>query len=124
MVLRLRFGRFAALFTGDIEKTGEAALASTAGELRAQLLKVAHHGSRSATLEPFLDRARPRWGVISAAKNNPFGHPAREVLLRLLRRGTRPLLTADQGAIRFETDGSRFILSSHVNGTLDSGDLP
>ena len=71
----------------------------------------------------FLDRAHPRWAVISAARNNPYGNPAPAVVLRLARRGTLPLLTMDHGAVIFETDGVCYRLASHVAGLIASGSL-
>jgi competence protein ComEC len=124
IVLRLSFGRFSVLMTGDVEGVGEAAVLSYPGELRSQLLKVSHHGSRFGTSEAFLQRASPRWGVISVGRNNPFGHPSREVVARLQRRGVRYFLTTDEGAISFETDGERYKIESHVGGVLESGVLP
>ncbi len=124
IVLRLSYGRFAAMLTGDLEAAGELEVATRTPAFHTQLLKVAHHGSRTATQEFFLNRARPRWAVISAGRNNPFGHPSREVLLRLIRLGARPFLTTDQGAITFVTDGNRYSLSSHVSGILEQGILP
>ena len=125
VVLHLTFGRFSALLPGDVERTMEGELVSSWRDaLRSDLVKVAHHGSASSTTGAFLDRVRPHWAVISAARNNPFGNPAPGVVLRLARRGALPLLTMDHGAITFETDGDHYILASHVAGVLASGILP
>jgi competence protein ComEC len=124
VVLYLHFGRFSALLTGDLERDGELGLLARSPSVNALLLKVAHHGSRSATLDSFLTQVRPRWAVLSAGRNNPFGHPAREVLLRLVHHGARPLLTLDQGAITLVTDGERYTLDSFVSGVLETGLLP
>ena len=123
IVLQLAYSRFSALLTGDLEKAAEAQLASDSKSVHSLLLKVAHHGSRSATQQQFLDKARPRWAVISAGKNNPFGHPSPEVLTRLLRHRVRPLLTMDEGAITFETDGIHYRLRSYTGGILEQGVL-
>jgi competence protein ComEC len=123
VVLHLRYGRFSALLAGDMEGTGESGLFSNGLELQSQLLKVAHHGSRNATSEDFLRRIRPRWAVISAGRNNPFQNPSRDTLLRLLRQGTRFLLTMEQGAIFVETDGSSYSLRSYKLGLLELGQL-
>jgi competence protein ComEC len=123
IVLRLVFGDFSALLTGDLEKSAETQLLTEGQNLNSLLLKVAHHGSRAATLDPFLERVRPRWAVLSVGRNNPFGHPSRETLLRLLHHGVLPLLTLDQGAVTFETDGTHYILESHVGGLLEEGTL-
>jgi competence protein ComEC len=121
LVVRLVYRRFSALLTGDLEKEGESEVVSRAPDLSSTLLKVAHHGSRSATLLPFLSRTQPRWAVLSAGRNNPFGHPSKEVLLRLIHQGALPLLTLDQGAITLETDGERYVLSTYVSGVLARG---
>ncbi len=123
VVLRMKFGDFTALLTGDLEKSAEAELVTRSKDLRSTLLKVAHHGSRSASLDPLLDKVCPRWAVISVGRNNPFGHPSREVLLRLLRHGARPLLTLDEGAVTFVTDGRHCLVESHVGGILERGTL-
>jgi competence protein ComEC len=123
IVLHLEYGRFTALLPGDMEGTGEAEMLAHASNLQSMLLKVAHHGSRNATLEPFLDRVRPRWAVISAGWRNPFQNPAQDTILRLLQHGARLLLTMDQGAIFLETDGNSYTLSSYALGCLEKGSL-
>ena len=123
VVLRITYGDFSALLTGDMERSEEAYLVRRPVPIRSTLLKVAHHGSRYATLDPMLDRVRPRWALISAGRNNPFGAPSRELLMRLLRHGARPLLTMDHGAVSLATDGSHYVLSSHVTGLLEAGRL-
>jgi competence protein ComEC len=109
---------FRVLLTGDIELPGERALLSRypARSLSADLLKVAHHGSRSSSGEEFLDVVSPRMAWISAGTTNRYGHPAAEVLQRLGRRGVRVMRTdreglvllqiAPTGRIRIERPGS------------------
>jgi competence protein ComEC len=121
LVYQFSYGRFAALLTGDLEKPGERRLLARIEDLESPLLKVSHHGSRSATSDMFLDRVRPRWAVISVGRNNPFGHPSAEVLARLRQRGTRVYLTLDQGAITLATDGLRYEIGSHRGGVLERG---
>ncbi len=124
VVLRLNYGRFSALLTGDLERAAERDLLRRRQDPSSLLLKVAHHGSRWATQDSFLERVKPRWAILSVGKNNPFGHPAREVMARLQHRHVIPLLTMDQGAITFATDGSRYVLATYVGGVLQSGALP
>jgi competence protein ComEC len=125
VVLQITYGRFSALLPGDVERSTEGELVSSWHDaLRSDLVKVAHHGSSSSTTDAFLGCVRPRWAVISAARNNPFGNPAPAVVLRLARRGILPLLTMDHGAVTLETDGTSYILESHVAGVLASGTLP
>ena len=123
LVLQFSFRRFSALMTGDLEKGAEADVLFHSANLRCPLLKVAHHGSRSGTSNLFLDRVQPRWAVISVGRNNPFGHPSKETLGRLLQHGARSILTIDEGAITFETDGARYLIKSHIHGVLERGEI-
>ncbi len=123
LVLKLSLCHFSILLTGDLEKAGEAAVLAQPDSLNCQFLKVAHHGSRAGTSDLFLDRTKPRWAILSVGRNNPFGHPAKETLNRLLQRGIRPISTIDEGAITIETDGIRYLLRSYINGVLESGEL-
>jgi len=94
------FGR-RALLTGDLEKVGELHLLDLPrGELRADVLKVGHHGSRSSSTGPFLDAVAPRLALVSVGLRNPYYHPSPEVLERLADRGARTLRTDRTGEIR------------------------
>lgn len=89
-----------ALLTGDVESWAEQRLLSCcAPDLRVDVLKVAHHGSRTSTGESFLEEARPRLALISAGRNNVYRHPSAEVLERLERHGVRVLRTDRDGQI-------------------------
>jgi competence protein ComEC len=123
LVLAFSFKRFSALLTGDLERSGEADSLARITLQSSLVLKVAHHGSRWGTSDAFLDQTSPRWAVISVGRHNPFGHPSKEVMLRLLRHRVRTLLTTDEGAIGFETDGNAYRIWSHVRGILAEGVL-
>ena len=105
LVLRLRFGRRSFLLTGDIEREAEQELVRRGVDLRADVLKVAHHGSRTSTTAEFLDRTAASVAVISAGAGNSFGHPHEEVVERLRQRGLRILETSRHGAVTISTDG-------------------
>ncbi len=105
VVLRLRYGQFCALLTGDIEAEAEARLLSSGLIEPCQVLKVAHHGSRTSSAQSFLDTVRPSVALISAGAENPFGHPAAEVVARLEAMGARVLRTDLQGTVHLTTDG-------------------
>lgn len=101
LVLRATAAGASLLLTGDIEKTTESRLRSTSAVLTADVLKVAHHGSRSSSTAAFLAAVEPRWAVVSVGEGNSFGHPAPEVLERLSRQGScRVLRTDRQGLVR------------------------
>ncbi len=96
-----------ALLTGDVERGAERELAECcARELRADLLKVAHHGSRTSSTETFLDAVAPRLALISVGVGNVYHHPSPEVVERLGDR-SRVLRTDRSGEIvvRFGADG-------------------
>jgi competence protein ComEC len=105
IVLRLSWHDVAFLLTADIEAETEAALVRTGIDLRATVLKVAHHGSKTSTTTSFLDAVAPSIAVISSGAGNPHGHPAQEVIERL--KGVRTYNTASDGDVHFETDGER-----------------
>ncbi len=112
IVLRARFGDARLLFTGDINVEQELNLSrapcpgsNDPCDLRADVLKVAHQGSRYSTSTLFLDAVNPTLAIISAASDNPFGHPDQEVLVVLEQIGATPLLTATHGDITVITDG-------------------
>lgn len=99
VLLASAFGR-RVLLTGDLEAPGERRLLLHRGPgLRADVLKVAHHGSRTSTSETWLRAVRPRWALVSAGRRNPYGHPAPAVLERLEERGARVLRTDLSGQI-------------------------
>ncbi len=96
------------LLTGDIESWAEHHLADCcARSLRTDILKVAHHGSRTSSTATFLDAASPRLALISAGVNNLYHHPAPDVVERLEEHGARILRTDRSGEIlvRFQEDG-------------------
>jgi competence protein ComEC len=105
IVLRLSWRDVAFLLTADIEAETEVALVASGADMRATVLKVAHHGSNTSTTAAFLDAVAPSIAVISSGDGNPHGHPAPEVIERL--GGARTYNTASDGDVRFETDGVR-----------------
>jgi competence protein ComEC len=108
VVIRLRFGPFAALFTGDAYDTTEWELVRRHGSgLRSQVLKAGHHGSYTSTSPALLDAVTPELVVISAGHRNRFGHPSPEVVRELRRRGLRTARTDLDGTVTVRVDTSR-----------------
>ncbi|MBC7978597.1 MAG: DNA internalization-related competence protein ComEC/Rec2, partial [Myxococcales bacterium] len=89
------------LFLGDLEHAGEAALLATipAEQLVADVVKVAHHGSRTSSTPGFVAATRPRIAVISCGLNNRFGFPSPEVVERWRAAGAEIARTDTDGAI-------------------------
>jgi competence protein ComEC len=106
LVIRLAFGSRAFLFTGDAEHEAEARLLESGVALRADFLKVGHHGSRTSSTPAFLDAVQPRVATMSTGVRNRFGHPHAETLVKLQARGIAALRTDRFGAVRVETDGN------------------
>lgn len=105
VVLRLRFGDKTFLLTGDIEKMAEAALVRVQENLRSDVVKVAHHGSKTSSIESFIDVTSPRYAVISVGLNSIFGHPNKEVVERWKAGGAQIFITGRSGTITISTDG-------------------
>ena len=115
-VLRIDAGDTSALLTGDIEARAERRLVDDARDaLAAQILVVPHHGSRTSSVEPFLDSVGPRVAVFPVGYRNRFGHPHRTVLARYEMRGIPLPRTDRDGAVRFDVapTGGGFAFERH-----------
>lgn len=104
LILDASYGELDLLFTGDVEGKGEELLTERL-EKRYDIVKVAHHGSKNSTGEAFLRRAAPELAVISAGRDNRYGHPHAETLNRLREQGAGILNTAESGAIILKQTG-------------------
>jgi len=105
VVLLVEYGRTRFLLTGDAGVPVEARLAGQVGDI--DVLKVGHHGSHSATSDAWLDEVRPEIAVISVGARNTYGHPAPEVVARLVAHGVQVHRTDREGTITLESDGQR-----------------
>lgn len=106
VVVRLEYRGATMLFTGDAEALEEQWLVDRAPALlRADLLKVAHHGSGTSSTEAWLDAVRPRAALVSVASRNFYGHPDPAVMRRFSARGAVVLRTDQLGTIVASTDG-------------------
>ncbi|MBS4209048.1 DNA internalization-related competence protein ComEC/Rec2 [Bacillus sp. FJAT-50079] len=102
LVLYAKLGGLTWLFTGDLEKEGEEEMLKAYQELKADVLKAGHHGSRSSTTVPFIQTVMPAYAIISAGENNRYGHPHDEVLSILAEHHVNVLRTDKDGAIHYE----------------------
>jgi competence protein ComEC len=110
MVLRLEYGRFSALLTGDIEHEGEEALLASGQPVDSLVLEAPHHGGDNALTLPFLQAVNPQLAIISVGADNRFGHPGQLTLEKL---GDVPTYRTDQqGDIEVVTDGERYRIST------------
>jgi competence protein ComEC len=106
VVLHLQYGKIAFLFPGDIEAITERQLVRS-GLPPATVLKSPHHGSNTSSTNALISALGARIAVISAGRDNPFGHPSPEVLTRYAKHGLTVLRTDEQGTIELITDGEQ-----------------
>ena len=110
MILGLQRGRFSMLFTGDVEGAGEQMLCEQMSSQTFDVLKTAHHGSKKSTSGEFLDLIQPEVCLISAGKNNLYGHPDRKTLQRIREAGSKSMCTIITGAVTITTNGDRMCI--------------
>ena len=114
VVLRIVYGSRIFLLTGDIERKAESALVNNGGTLAADLIKVAHHGSRTSSTEEFVDAVGAKSAVVSVGRNSPFGHPHPEVVNRWTESGATVMTTGERGTVSVSTDGKDLIIKSFL----------
>lgn len=106
IVARLVYGETSFLLTGDTTKGIERYLVDVYGnELDVDVLKLGHHGSKTSTSEELLSVTAPEYAIISAGKDNRYGHPHKEVLGLLDEFEIKRLSTAESGHVIFESNG-------------------
>ncbi|HMJ24416.1 MAG TPA: ComEC/Rec2 family competence protein, partial [Pyrinomonadaceae bacterium] len=114
ILLLVRFGEKSLLLTGDIEKEGEAAVLREGIGLKSDLVKVAHHGSRTSSIEAFVTATRPSLAIISVGRTSMFGHPHQDVVERWRASGAEVMTTGQRGTISVVTDGRVLNVSTFV----------
>ncbi|MDU2896516.1 MAG: MBL fold metallo-hydrolase [Clostridium sp.] len=105
-VIKISFGNNSFLFTGDAEKEIEDKLILLNDDLKADILKVSHHGSSSSTSDSFLNRVSPKYAVISVGKNNIYDHPNDTIISKLNTYNIDILRTDIQNNITLISDGT------------------
>jgi competence protein ComEC len=113
LVIRLQYGATRILLTGDIGHATERWLMTHVDDLRADILQIAHHGSRTSTLSAFVERVQPQVGIISTGAGNPYGHPHPQVLATLQQHNVRLFRTDHHGAITITTDGTSYDIAPY-----------
>jgi len=110
IVSELVYGKTKILMTADEPQAVENYLADTDGSnLRADILKLGHHGSKTATSDALLGYAKPTMAIISVGKDNKYGHPSQETLDKLKRFNIPYLRTDEVGTITFVSNGTEII---------------
>lgn len=108
IAVRILFGAVVFLFTGDAEAQTEQAMISRGQDLRAHVLQLGHHGSRTSSTLPFLQAVQPEIAIWSAGEGNSYGHPHDEVINRLAELNVPTYGTAIHGTIVVTTDGQSY----------------
>jgi competence protein ComEC len=112
VVLRIQFGERSMLLTGDIEKAAEQSIVSS--QLKADVVKVPHHGSKTSSTAAFVSATKPTFAIISVGQQSMFGHPHKEVVERWQSNGATVLTTGNCGTITVATDGKELTLKTFV----------
>ena len=120
LVMKITYGEIDILFTGDIGKAAESRLIASGQNLRSEILKVPHHGSRTSSSAPFLDAVQPRYAIFSLGQRNRYQLPHENVIERYQARGAVLLRTDEAGAITLRTDGTRCWIDTFCRNELRS----
>jgi len=108
--MRLVYGETEFMLTGDAPVWVEDRIVKRYGDtLRSDVLKAGHHGSKTSTSPAFLAAVDPRIVVVSAGKDNSYGHPHQDVVARILESGATLLSTINEGTITFVSDGKAVV---------------
>ncbi|MCC2630733.1 MAG: internalization-like protein competence protein ComEC/Rec2, competence protein ComEC protein [Candidatus Paceibacter sp.] len=111
VIAQLVYGSTTIMFTGDTTKKSEAYILSLDGtRLDSDILKVAHHGSKTSSSEEFVKAVSPQYAVISAGKNNRYGHPSPETTELFSTLKIPVLGTYNEGTIILKSDGKSFVI--------------
>lgn len=115
IVIKLEHGNNSFLFTGDAEDISEKEMIDKNYDLSADVLKVGHHGSSSSTTQEFLMKVNPKYAVICVGKDNKYGHPHKETMDSLNKKGIKIYRTDESGTITAISDGESITFEEDFN---------
>lgn len=110
-VIKVTFGKNSFLFQGDTEDVSEQQILVSGANLKADVLKVGHHGSNSSTTQSYLGKVLPKYAVISVGAGNDYGHPTQQTLNRLKSVGAKIYRTDQDGTVIITSDGNELTVS-------------
>lgn len=105
-ILKIQYGSNKFLFNGDAEKEVENEILDNNADIKADVIKLGHHGSSSSSSEDFISKVSPKIGIISCGKDNEYGHPHKETLNRLSTHNIKTYRTDEDGTIVLSSDGT------------------
>lgn len=117
IVLKLTYGKYSYLFTGDTTSNCEKLMLNK--DIKVDVLKVAHHGSKSSSTKDFLKKVNPQYAIISVGKDNSYGHPSDSTINRIKKYTNNIYQTKDYGTIVTISDGENLTiqyLKTDTNG--------
>lgn len=115
IVLKMIHGKKSFLFTADIEKESEKKLIEDNIDLKSNVLKVSHHGSKTSSTEEFLEKVKPEISIISVGEKNIYRHPSKSVIQRLESFNTKVYRTDKDGGIVIKSDGENLDIETSKN---------
>ncbi len=121
-VLKLTYKDSSFIFTGDAEENSEKRMLANGVDLQADVLKCGHHGSSSSTTESFFKEVNPKYAVITAGKNNSYGHPHIETIALLEHYNVEYYRTDECGTVIISTDGKSYAvekIKTDISNTAD-----
>ena len=109
LVCKLNYKNYSMLFTGDIEAIAEKAILKKYSKnlniLKSDILKVAHHGSKTSSITEFIEKIKPKYAIIGVGEDNKFGHPSDSTIQNLEKANIRIYRTDKMGEIEMKTNG-------------------
>lgn len=118
LVCKLNYKNYSMLFTGDIEAIAEKAILKKYSKnlniLKSDILKVAHHGSKTSSITEFIEKIKPKYAIIGVGEDNKFGHPSDGTIQNLEKENIRIYRTDKMGEIEMKTNGKEIKINEFL----------
>ena len=118
LVCKLNYKKYSMLFTGDIEAIAEKAIlkkySKSLNILKSDILKVAHHGSKTSSITEFIEKIKPKYAIIGVGEDNKFGHPSDSTIQNLEKANIRIYRTDKMGEIEMKTNGKEIKINEFL----------
>ena len=118
LVCKLNYKNYSMLFTGDIEAIAEKAILKKYSKnlniLKSDILKVAHHGSKTSSITEFIEKIKPKYAIIGVGEDNKFGHPSDSTIQNLEKANIRIYRTDKMGEIEIKKNGKEIKINEFL----------